>query len=118
MQTGLAAFDPHKAVLPIIAVIGLIPVLLYYRRSSRLFVLGYILLILATVVTNVENLFLGTVLNYTEHYLGLMGSGLAFLFAAYVRRKQVLADDASGADPESTLEDGPDVAADGGRAEQ
>ncbi len=41
MQTGLAALDPHKAVLPIVALIGLIPVLLYYRRSSRLFVVGY-----------------------------------------------------------------------------
>lgn len=118
MQTGLAALDPHKAVLPIIALIGLIPVLLYYRRSSRLFVVGYVLLILATVVTNVENLFLGTVLNYAEHYLGLMGSGLVFLLAAYVRRKQVLADDGDGDGPEVGLEDGPDVVADGGRTEQ
>ncbi len=66
-------------------------------------------------MTNVENLFLGTVLNYAEHYLGLMGSGLVFLSAAYVRRKQVLADDAGGDGPEIGLEDGPDVAADGGR---
>lgn len=117
MQTGLAALDPHKAVLPIIALIGLVPVLLRYRRSSRLFVVGYVLLVLATVVTNVENLFLGTVLNYTEHYLGLMGSGLAFLFAAYVRRKQVLADDGDKGHDTDVDGDGPEIAADGGRAE-
>jgi uncharacterized membrane protein YccC len=115
MQFGLAALDPHKAVLPVIALIGLVPVLLRYRRSSRLFVVGYVLLVLATVVTNVENLFLGTVLNYAEHYLGLMGSGLAFLFAAYVRRKQVLADDDDGT--EAAVADRQEVAADGGRAE-
>ncbi|WP_336339167.1 hypothetical protein [Haloarcula brevis] len=115
MQSGLAALDPNKAVLPIIALIGLVPVLLRYRRSSRLFVVGYVLLVLATVVTNVENLFLGTVLNYAEHYLGLMGSGLAFLFAAYVRRKQVLGDDEGSSEAADT--DGPEVAADGGRPE-
>lgn len=79
--------------------------------------IGYVLLIVATVVTNVENLFLGTVLNYTEHYLGLMGSGIAFLFAAYVRRKQVLADDADEGGRETSDAGGPEVAADGGRAE-
>ena len=115
MQTGLAALDPHKAVLPIIALIGLVPVLLRYRRSSRLFVVGYVLLVVATVVTNVENLFLGTLLNYTEHYLGLMGSGLAFLFAAYVRRQQVLADDDS--EGHDVDDDGPEIAADGGKTE-
>lgn len=91
--------------------------LLRYRRGSRLFVVGYVLLIVATVVTNVENLFLGTVLNYTEHYLGLMGSGLAFLFAAYVRRQQVLADDDDDDGPGAAAAEGPEVAADGGRAE-
>ncbi|WP_424004648.1 hypothetical protein ACOZ4I_08015 [Haloarcula salina] len=116
MQGGLAALDPHKAVLPIIALIGLVPVLLRYRRSSRLFVVGYMLLIVATVVTNVENLFLPTVLNYIEHYFGLMGAGLAFLFAAYIRRKQVVGND-DEEDPEAAATSGPEVAADGGRAE-
>lgn len=78
---------------------------------------GYVLLIVATVVTNVENLFLPTVLNYTEHYLGLMGSGLAFLVAAYVRRKQVIGDDADEEGPETVPTGGTEVAADGGRAE-
>lgn len=92
MEGGLAALDPHKAVLPIIALLGLIPVLLQYRSQSKWFVVGYSLLIVATLATNLENLALGTVLNYTEHVIGLMGSGLAFLTAAYVRRQRILAD--------------------------
>lgn len=92
MAGALSSLDPHKVVLPIVALIGLVPVFLQYRDSSKLFVVGYALLIVATLVTNLENLFLGTVLNYSEHYLGLLGSGVAFLAAAYVRRKRILAE--------------------------
>jgi hypothetical protein len=89
----LSALEPQSAVLPVIALIGLIPVVLHYRSQSKLFVVGYCFLIVATLATNLENLFLGNVLNATEHIVGLMGSGLAFLLAAYVRRKQVVGDE-------------------------
>ena len=89
----LSTLDPQSAVLPVIALIGLVPVLLHYRAKAKLFVVGYAFLIVATLATNLENLFLGGVLNLTEHVVGLMGSGLVFLAAAYVRRKQVLGDD-------------------------
>jgi hypothetical protein len=111
MPGALSTLDPHKLVLPIIAVIGLAPVVLQYRSKSQWFVVGYALLIVATLVTNLENLVLGTVLNYTEHYLGLMGSGLAFLAAAYLRRKQILSED-------DVSEGDPDAVADGGRIDQ
>lgn len=89
----LSTLDPQSAVLPIIALIGLVPVLLHYRTKAKLFVVGYGFLIVATLATNLEDLFLGGPLNFTEHVVGLMGSGLAFAAAAYVRRKQVLGDD-------------------------
>jgi len=90
MTGALAALDPHKAVLPIVALIGLVPIVLQYRTRSKWFVVGYVLLVVATLATNVENLFLGTLLNYTEHVVGLLGSAVAFLVAGYIRRQRVL----------------------------
>lgn len=105
MAGALSALDPHKVVLPAIALLGLVPIVAQYRDRSKWFVVGYVLLIAATLSTNLENLFLGTVLNYTEHYVGLMGSGLAFLAAGYFRRKRVLAEDGS----EGSREDSSDL---------
>ncbi|MFB6079786.1 MAG: hypothetical protein ABEJ81_02115 [Haloferacaceae archaeon] len=94
MSGLLSALDPQSAVLPIIALIGLVPVVLHYRSEAKLFVAGYVCLVVATLATNLENLFLGVVLNHAEHVVGLMGSALVFLLAAYVRRKQVLGEEA------------------------
>ncbi|WP_336025431.1 hypothetical protein [Halobellus salinisoli] len=92
MFAGMEAMDPNKLVLPIIALLGLIPVLLQYRSQSKWFVVGYAMLVVATLATNLENLFLGVVLNHVEHLFGLFGSGLAFFLAAYFRRKHVVGD--------------------------
>lgn len=101
--------DPHKVVLPIIALVGLVAVVAQYRDQSKWFVVGYLLLVVATLATNLENLFLGTVLNYSEHYLGLTGSGLAFLAAAYIRRQQVLSEDVAGEPDREAVADGSGV---------
>lgn len=100
MVAEFSTLDPSEAVLPIVALIGLVPVAAQYREQSKWFVVGYLLLVVATVSTNVEALFLGTVLNVVEHSLGLMGSGLAFLAAGYLRRKQVLSGGEPGTDAE------------------
>jgi hypothetical protein len=109
MAEALSTLDPHKLVLPVIALAGLVPVVLQYRNKSRWFVVGYALLIVATLVTNLENLFLGTVLNYSEHYVGLMGSGIAFLAAAYLRRRQVLSEDDGTEAAEGAVADGGEI---------
>jgi len=98
-----------KVALAIVALLGVVPVAIQYRDRSRWFALGYGLLVVATLATNLENLFLGTVLNYTEHVVGLMGSGLAFLVAAYVHRRRLQAD-GEGVDAEVTTDE---VVADG-----
>jgi hypothetical protein len=121
MSGALSALDPHKAVLPVIAVIGLVPVVARYRKESKWFVVGYALLVVATLATNLENLFLGTVLNYTEHVVGLLASGIAFLAAGYIRRRQIDETGDSGGDPaeppgsgEATSPGESEIAADGG----
>jgi hypothetical protein len=86
----LSVLDPMKVALAVVALLGVVPVAIQYRERSRWFALGYGLLVVATLATNLENLFLGTVLNYTEHAVGLMGSGLAFFAAAYVHRQQAV----------------------------
>ncbi|AAG19969.1 MULTISPECIES: hypothetical protein [Halobacterium] len=101
MMGILEVLDPPKAVLPLIALIGLVPVVARYRTESRWFVVGYGLLAVATLATNLENIVLGDVLNGTEHALGLMGSGIAFLVAGYYRRQTILdpqSDDAATGD--------------------
>jgi len=89
MTEIFGALDPMKVALAIVALLGLVPVAIQYRERSRWFALGYGLLVVATLATNLENLFLGTVLNYTEHIVGLMGSGLAFFAAAYIHRRDM-----------------------------
>jgi len=96
----LEVLDPMKVALAIVALLGFVPVAIQYREQSRWFALGYGLLVVATLATNLENLFLGTLLNYTEHVVGLMGSGLAFFGAAYVHRQRSVRED-----PKSTGSD-------------
>ena len=103
MAVELSALEPSEIVLPIVALIGLVPVVIQYRKESKWFAVGYAFLIVATLSTNLEALFLGDVLNFVEHSLGLMGAGIAFLAAGYLRRKEVLGEDASllGTDAEA-----------------
>lgn len=107
MSGALTTLDPMKVALAVVALLGIVPVAIQYRDRSRWFALGYGLLVVATLATNLENLFLGTVLNYTEHVVGLMGSGLAFFAAAYIHRRRSVTSDDSGADAtEEVVPDG------------
>ncbi|ELZ28108.1 hypothetical protein C475_04865 [Halosimplex carlsbadense 2-9-1] len=71
-----------------VAIVGIVPVAIQYRERSRWFAVGYGMLVVAALATNLEDLFLGGLLNATEHAVGLMGAGIAFLVAAYVHRKR------------------------------
>ncbi|WP_415379238.1 hypothetical protein [Halosimplex sp. TS25] len=91
-MTGLlTAMDPMKVAMAIIALLGTIPVAVQYRDQAKWFAVGYALLVVAALATNLENLFLGDLLNLAEHGIGLMGAGLAFLAAAYVHRQRLTA---------------------------
>lgn len=48
------------------------------------------MLIVGAISTNLEALILGNLLSVIEHGVGIMGAGLAFAAAAYLRRKNVL----------------------------
>jgi len=101
MQAMLAELDPYKLVLPVVALLGLVPIVLQYRHRAKWFAVGYVLLVVATLATNVENLMFGNLLNYTEHVVGLLGSGAAFFVAAYVRRQRILAEHANQRDEDT-----------------
>jgi hypothetical protein len=96
MFSALSALDPDELVLIAIAILGLIPVLKLNTARSKLFTGGYLLLCLAALVTNLEALILADVMNGVEHTVGLFGSGLVFLAAAYVRRRSLTRDDDDG----------------------
>jgi hypothetical protein len=104
MVSALAALDPKELVLVAIALLGLIPVLKLNTARSKLFTGGYLLLCLAAVATNLEALVLGDVLNVVEHAGGLLGSGLVFFAAAYLRRRRLRGDD--GDDSSTTDREG------------
>jgi len=80
-------FGPQAFVVLIVALIGLVPVVLYYSDTYQWFVYAYGFLLVAAIATNFENVLLPDLLNYTEHIVGNMGAGIAFAVAAYLYRK-------------------------------
>ena len=88
MTTVFGVFGPQAFVVLIVAVIGVIPVMLYYERTPRWFLVPYGFLFVAAFATNFENAFLPNLLNFTEHLVGNMGAGIAFALAAYMYRQQ------------------------------
>jgi len=88
MFETLSALSPMEIAVATVALVGIVPVVVQYRERSRWFALGYGMLVVAALSTNVESLFLGDVFNLAEHGVGLMGAGLAFFAAAYVHRKR------------------------------
>ncbi|MFC6827198.1 hypothetical protein [Halopelagius fulvigenes] len=92
MASELAALDPKELILVVIAFVGLVPVLLLSSSRSKLFTGGYVLLCVGAVVTNLEAVVLGDVLNVVEHAVGIAAAGVVFFVAAYTRRRRVLAE--------------------------
>jgi len=89
MLGGLDALSPMEIALVTVALVGCVPVAVQYRKRSRWFAVGYAMLVVAAVSTNVEGLVLPTVFNYAEHGIGLMGAGIAFFAAAYIHRREI-----------------------------
>ncbi|MFC7130825.1 hypothetical protein [Haloferax chudinovii] len=86
----LADLSPLEVTALAVALVGLIPVITQYRAETKLFTVGYVLLVVGMVATNVEALFLGSVLNFVEHAFGIGLAGVTFFAAAYLRRKNVI----------------------------
>ncbi|WP_218927114.1 hypothetical protein [Halosimplex pelagicum] len=82
-----------SVAIAVVAVIGIVPVAIQYRAASRWFAVGYALLVVAALATNIEDLALGGVMNGVEHAFGLMGAGIAFFLAAYVHRRREIEGD-------------------------
>jgi len=98
MLEALSALSPMEIAVATVALVGIVPVVVQYRERSRWFALGYGMLVVAALSTNIESLFLGDVFNFAEHGVGLMGAGLAFFAAAYVHRKREIAGEEVRAD--------------------
>lgn len=86
--------DPSSSVILAVAVIGIVPVVLYYKKTYRWFVYAYACMVVAAFATNFESLFLPNVLNLTEHVVGNLGTGIALALAAYLYRKEHILTDA------------------------
>ncbi|MFB6141159.1 MAG: hypothetical protein ABEJ26_12080 [Halosimplex sp.] len=85
-----------SVTIAVVAVLGLVPVAVQYREASKWFAVGYGLLVVAALATNLEDVVLGGLLNGVEHAVGLMGAGIAFFLAAYVHRRREIEDGAVG----------------------
>jgi hypothetical protein len=88
MASVFGVFDAQSFVILVVALLGLVPVVLYHQKTPGWFVVAYGFLFIAAFATNFEDLFLPTVLNLTEHFIGNLGAGLAFAGAAYLYRKE------------------------------
>jgi hypothetical protein len=96
LPTVFGTFGAQTLVVLIIALVGLVPVVLYRQETPRWFIVAYGFLFVAAFATNFENLFLPTVLNLTEHFVGNLGAGVAFAVAAYVYRRDRINDADTG----------------------
>lgn len=92
MVDAFTLLDTKELILVLVAAIGLVPVLLHYREQSKWFAVGYGLLFVGAIATNVEVFAFEPFFDAIEHGVGLMGSGVAFLVAAYLRRQAVITD--------------------------
>lgn len=88
MSTIIDTFGAQSTVVLVVALVGLIPVILYRQETPRWFVLAYGFLFVAAFATNFESVLLPTALNLTEHFVGNLGAGIAFAVAAYTYRRQ------------------------------
>lgn len=86
-----ASVNPQELVVLIVAIGGLIPVYLYYQRSTRWLLGAYAFLLIGAFTTNVENVFWYDGFNLVEHSIGNLGAGIAFAAAAYAHRCRLLA---------------------------
>lgn len=93
MATVFGAIGAQTFVVLVIAVIGVVPVVLYRRETPTIFLVPYVFLAVAAFATNVENLVLPDLLNLAEHYVGNLGAGLSFAAAAYLYRRRTIVDD-------------------------
>jgi len=90
LTSVFGVFGAQAFVVLIVAVIALVPVILYYEQTSKWFVAAYGFLLVGAFTTNFENLFLPDILNFTEHLVGNMGAGIAFAVAAYMYRQTTI----------------------------
>jgi hypothetical protein len=101
MSQVFSVFGAATFVILVVAIIGLVPVVLYRETTANWFLYAYGFLVVAAFATNFENVLLPDLLNYTEHFVGNLGAGIAFAVAAYMYRKnQIVSDGETGADPE------------------
>lgn len=92
MTTVLGSIGAQTFVVLMIAVIGVVPVVLYRHETPTMFLVPYAFLAVAAFATNVENLVLPDALNLVEHFVGNLGAGLSFAAAAYLYRRQAVGD--------------------------
>ena len=96
MAEVLGVFDAQAFVVLVVAVIGLVPVLLYRKATPTVLVVPYAFLTVAAFATNFENVILPDVLNFTEHLVGNLGAGVGFAVAAYLYRQRSITDESDG----------------------
>ena len=97
MATVFGAIDAQTFVVLVIAAIGLVPVVLYRRKTPTVFLTAYAFLVIAAFATTLENAVFPDVLNLVEHYIGNLGAGLSFAAAAYLYRKRAIVGDVNDA---------------------
>lgn len=101
MSQVFGVFGAASLVILVVAVVGLVPVVLYRETTANWFLYAYGFLFVAAFATNFEDVLLPDLLNYTEHFVGNLGAGLAFAVAAYTYRKErIESDGESPAKPE------------------
>lgn len=100
MATVFGAFDAASFVILVVAVLGAVPVALYYEKTPKWFIIAYACFFIAAFATNFEDVLLGDLLNGVEHVVGNLGAGVSLAIAAYLYRENRIKGDEGTVDAE------------------
>jgi 4-amino-4-deoxy-L-arabinose transferase-like glycosyltransferase len=104
MATVFGVFEAASFVILVVAVIGVVPVALYHKKTPTWFITAYACFFIAAFATNFENVLLGDLLNGVEHVFGNLGAGISLAVAAYLYRKNnIKGDDETSVDAEGEV---------------
>lgn len=102
MAEVFGVFGAQAFVVLVVAVLGLVPVVLYFEKTPRLFLIPFAFLFVGAFTTNFENVLLPDVLNLVEHTVGNLGAGLAMAAAAYLYRKRTITAESDDGEAQAT----------------
>ena len=81
----------NEVIVLIVAVLGYAPILIAYLKNKELFWLftAYTLFLIGCIVTIIEEFLYPDLLNFIEHFVGIMGMGILCFVCAFLSHQKM-----------------------------